>query len=96
MHFGMKECPDSFSDHCDLDLVSRIGSLVHICIFPILFEVEIPNLVCGFLLGRRSGALLTSFLGFLYLEHISPLLQITYLKGVYARPIPLGAFVMLL
>ena len=39
--------------HCDLGLVS--GILVPGA-YLILFEVGIPNLVCGFILGWRSGA----------------------------------------
>ena len=68
--------------HCDLDLwPSFLNNRVWI-ISPILFDVGIPNLVCWFLLGWRSGAyhfesllpwhwLLASFLGFSCLEHIS-------------------------
>ena len=52
MHLGMADCPVLFSNHCDLtsDLVSRIS------ISSIFFEVGIPNLVCGCLLGWPSVA----------------------------------------
>ena len=74
MHLWMKICGIPFLCHCDLDHVWSIS--------PILFEVGIPNSACAFILGWRSGpyhseslwpwhGLLTSFLGFSCLEHIS-------------------------
>ena len=46
MHLRMSDCPVLFSGHCDL--VSRIG------ITSLFFEVGIPNLVCGCILGWPS------------------------------------------
>ena len=40
MHLWVTVCRNQFWGHFDLDLISRI-------IVPILFEVEIPNLVYG-------------------------------------------------
>ena len=50
MHLRMADCPVLFSGHCGLnsDLVSRIG------ITSLFFEVGIPNLVCGCILGWPS------------------------------------------
>ena len=47
MHLGMMECNISFSGHCDFDLQS---------LFLTFFEVGIPNLVCGCILGWQSVA----------------------------------------
>ena len=42
MHLGMEGCRIQFLGHCYLHVPS---------IFPILFELGIPNLVCGCILG---------------------------------------------
>ena len=56
MHLGMAECHVPFSGHCDLDLWPRFRNIRVRSISLILFEVRIPNLVCGCILGRRSVA----------------------------------------
>ena len=65
MHLGMAECRIPFSGHCDLDLWLSFYSNHNVrlsiplcvrCISPIFFEVGIPNLMCGCILGWRSVA----------------------------------------
>ena len=65
MHLGMGQCHVPFSGHCDLDLWLSFynNHYVHpsiplrvLCISPIFFEVGIPNLMCGCILGWRSVA----------------------------------------
>ena len=65
MQLGMAECHISFSGHCDLDLWLSFYSNHNVrpsvplrvqCISPIFFEVGIPNLMCGCILGWRSVA----------------------------------------
>ena len=65
MHLGMAECRVPFSGHCDLDLWLSFYSNNNSvrpsrfrvrCISPIFFEVGIPNLMCGCILGWRSVA----------------------------------------
>ena len=66
LHLGMAECPVPFSGQCDLDLWLSFYSNkmsvppsvpLHVrCISPIFFEVGIPNLVCGCILGWRGVA----------------------------------------
>ena len=62
----MAECPVKFSGHCDLDsdlvfivitMSVRLSVPLRVrCISPIFFEVGIPNLMCGCILGLRSVA----------------------------------------
>ena len=65
MHLGMGECRIPFSDYCDLDLwlsyysnhnVRPSVPLRVLCISPVLFEVGIPNLMCGCILGWQRIA----------------------------------------
>ena len=67
MHLGMAKCRVPFLGHCDLDLdlwlsfyndhnVRPSVPLRVRCISPIFFEVGIPNLMCGCILGWRSVA----------------------------------------
>ena len=71
----MPECHKPFLGHCDLDLWPSFKNYCVQSIFPILFDVGIPNLGWWFLFGWRSGAnhfeslwpwhwLLALFLGF--------------------------------
>ena len=48
----MVECHVPFTGYCDLDLVFRI--IMFGAFFSILFELGIPNLVCGCILGWQS------------------------------------------
>ena len=54
MHLGMTECHISFLGHCDLDLQPSFKNFCFQSISLILFEVGIPNLVCGAILGWQS------------------------------------------
>ena len=54
MHLGMAECYVPFSGLCDLDLVYMYNNHVW-SISLILFQVGIPNLVCGCILGWRRA-----------------------------------------
>ena len=47
MHLGMVEFPLPFSSHCDLALFLEFVSGAYF----ILFEVGIPNFVCGYIFG---------------------------------------------
>ena len=49
----MTKCRVPFLDHCDLDLVSRIG-IDSVAYLLYSFEVGILNLVCEYVLGWRS------------------------------------------
>ena len=64
MHFGMVICCVPFLSHCDLDILSFYNTRVRGISF-ILFEVGIPNLVCGFILEWQSGAYI---LGHFYID----------------------------
>ena len=50
IHFWVMECGILFLGHCDTDSTSGLGSRKKIVpsISPILFEMGIPNFVCGF------------------------------------------------
>ena len=50
----MTECHIPFSGHCDLDLWPSFKTYYVRCIFLIFFEVGIPNLVSGCILGWGS------------------------------------------
>ena len=52
----MAECRVPFSCHCELDPIRPSVPLRVRCISPIFFEVGIPNLVCGSILGWQSVA----------------------------------------
>ena len=54
MHLGMMECHISFLGHCDLDLRRSFKNFCVQSISLILFEVGIPNLLCGVILGWQS------------------------------------------
>ena len=54
MHLGKAECHIPFSGHCDLDLRPSFKNYYVWSISLIFFEVGIPNLMCGCLLGWRS------------------------------------------
>ena len=65
MHLGMTDCRVTFSGHYDLDLWLSFYSNHNVrpsvplrarCISPIFFEVGIPNLMCGCILGWRTVA----------------------------------------
>ena len=61
-------CHIPFFGHCDLDdLVSRMIVSGAFSAYFILFDIGIPNLVCGFLLGWWSGP---SMPFWVTLEHI--------------------------
>ena len=51
MHLWMAECHIPFSGHFDFDLVCRI---IVFRTYLILFEMGIPNLLCGCILGWWS------------------------------------------
>ena len=52
----MTECHISFSGHCDLDLRPSFKNYCVWSLSPEFFEVGIPNLVCGCILGWQSVA----------------------------------------
>ena len=54
MHLGMAEFHIPFSDHCDLDLWPSFKNYCVRTISLIFFEIGIPNMVCGCILGRGS------------------------------------------
>ena len=92
MHLWKVICHILFWGHCDLDIWPRLQNYRVWSIYPVLFEVGIPNLVCGFILGLWSGAYhfrslcpLKLTLDYDYDYHIwgiSPILQLTFLKCV--------------
>ena len=53
MHLVITESHIPFSGHCDLDLLPSFKNYCVGIISLILFEVEIPNLVCGCILIWR-------------------------------------------
>ena len=54
MHLGMAKCHILFSGHFDLDLWPTFNTDCVRNISLILFEIGIPNLVCGCILGWWS------------------------------------------
>ena len=54
MHLWMAECHILFSGHLDLDLCSSFNNYYVWSISCILFEIGIPNFVCGCILGWWS------------------------------------------
>ena len=55
MHLGMAECHIPFPRHCDLDLWPSLNNHCVWRISLILFEIRIPCLVCGCILGWWSA-----------------------------------------
>ena len=56
MHLGMTGCHMPFLGHCDLDLRPSFKNNCVSSISLVFFELGIPNLVCGYILGWRSVA----------------------------------------
>ena len=56
MHLGMTGCHMPFLGHCDLDLWPSFKNYCVRSTTLIFFELEIPNLVCGYILGWGSVA----------------------------------------
>ena len=56
MHLWMVICHIPFWGHCDLELCPSFQNDPIWSISPILYEVGITNLICGFILGWKSGA----------------------------------------
>ena len=54
MHLGMTGCHIPFLGHCDLDFLPSFKNYCVLSISLICFELGIPNLVCGCILGWRS------------------------------------------
>ena len=52
----MTECHISFSSHCNLELWPSFKNYSVQSLSLTFFEVGIPNLVCGYILGWRSVA----------------------------------------
>ena len=54
MHLEMTGCHMPFLGYCDLDLWPSFKNYCVWSISLIFFELGIPNLVCGCILGKRS------------------------------------------